>query len=692
MSYDNEKLREQITHLEQSRERERTLRLQAEALLAGLLPLAQAENTTEIFSTLVDVLHEFLDFDEAFLLVDSQECLTTVAATAERFLDTRWHPKNLFDRVLTGKPTSVFDISQIEEWIEQPEEVRRGFRSALHIPLAGTNTRAILIITHGERGAFDQNCIHFAARVGPLAAQALFNIERRQEVLRRRQRERQQEASFRLLIENSPDAIWISRQGIVVYANQALVSLLGYDTPAELIGGPDSILIAEEDLDDYQRRFEDLNTVGLSTAPRELRLRCADGSSAYLEVVGLCLHFNQEPALSCLGRDIKERKELMGRIMQIDRMIATGTLAAGVGHEINNPLAFVLANIEFALDGLDGFDDHDLPEGLLQEIGEALDSARVGGERIAAIVRELRTFSDSTDTKPQAVELNPLILSARQMVWNQIRHRARYVESLGEIPHVVGTEPQLAQVFLNLLNNAAQAIPVGQAEDHRIEVRTYLRGEEVIVEIEDTGAGIPEENLGNIFDPFFTTKSPDEGTGLGLAISRRNIISYGGRIEVESQVGVGTTFRVVLPTATSPAPFYTGIETTTVEMETELPPNLSVLVIDDEERVGQAVDRLLRDVADVTALSRAEEALELLGVGAHFDFILCDLLMPQISGMEFYHRLLQSRPEIIDRLIFMTGGILLEEVRDFLDEIPNPHIFKPFRRTILVDILRGEFH
>jgi CheY-like chemotaxis protein len=260
------------------------------------------------------------------------------------------------------------------------------------------------------------------------------------------------------------------------------------------------------------------------------------------------------------------------------------------------------------------------------------------------------------------------------MAWNEIRHRANLVKRYGSVPEVEGNEARLGQVFLNLIVNAAQSLPPGQAEQNEIRVTTSVEGERVIIEVSDTGVGIPPQVIGRIFDAFFTTKAVGVGTGLGLAICQRIVTDMGGTLTVDSELGKGTTFRVSLPIADKK------------ERELIAPTAQSpvvgrrgrILVVDDEELVLRSVRRILSHEHDVVAMVSAEEALAVCAGGENFDLILCDLMMPDMTGMDFHRELSLVSPEQADRMIFITGGAFTEKARAFLSETPKEHIEKPF--------------
>jgi signal transduction histidine kinase len=246
-----------------------------------------------------------------------------------------------------------------------------------------------------------------------------------------------------------------------------------------------------------------------------------------------------------------ELQEANAQLLFADRLATVGQLAAGVGHEINNPLAFILSNLEYARRELERPQDTPAPRER-EEVLAALSEAHEGAERVRLLVQDLKLLSRSDDAAAGPVDLEAVLRSASKMATHEIRLRARLVVRSEPIPPVHGNAARLCQVFLNLLINAAHAIPEGAVERHEIALVTRRESDSrVVVEVRDTGSGIPAENLERIFRPFFTTKPVGVGSGLGLSVCQRIISAHGGDISVESELGRGTTFRVVLPAHTA---------------------------------------------------------------------------------------------------------------------------------------------
>jgi signal transduction histidine kinase len=267
------------------------------------------------------------------------------------------------------------------------------------------------------------------------------------------------------------------------------------------------------------------------------------------------LVFEGRPAWVSVVRDVTERKHLREKLHAADRMASLGTLAAGVAHEINNPLSYMLSNVRFARDELAA-----LAEGLaageqqrLQEVREALAETLSGGDRVSDIVRDLRAFShgDEGQGRLGPVNVHAVLDLCGNIARSQLRHRAQLVKHYGELPSILANESRLGQLFLNLIVNAAQAIPEGRdAKTQEVRLTTWREGEDwVVVEVRDTGVGIAPEHLRRLFDPFFTTKPVGVGTGLGLSICHGIVTGLGGRITVESEPERGSAFRVFLPVA-----------------------------------------------------------------------------------------------------------------------------------------------
>jgi len=312
----------------------------------------------------------------------------------------------------------------------------------------------------------------------------------------------------------------------------------------------------------------------------------------------------------------------------------------------------------------------------------ALEEAREGGVRVREIVRDLKTFSRADDTGREPVDVGRVLKSALSLATSEIRARARVEVAIAPTPRVLGSEHRLGQVLLNLLINAAQAIPEGRRDEHLIRASTGVMPDgRVQVAIADDGAGIPPAHRVRIFDPFFTTKPVGVGTGLGLSICHGIVTALGGEIALESEEGRGSTFRVLLPAApVEELVRHTPAPVTAVR-------RARVLVVDDEPLVCRAVQRILSPPHDVRTRASGQGALATLEAEDGFDLVLCDLMMPDLSGMDLHARVLERRPELAERFVFLTGGAFTAGAREFLARVPNRCVEKPFEPAALRELV-----
>ncbi len=386
-----------------------------------------------------------------------------------------------------------------------------------------------------------------------------------------------------------------------------------------------------------------------------------------------------ERTVANAARRAEERQDMQARLAFADRMASVGTLTAGVAHELNNPLMYVLSNLYLTREEIDSRDEPTWLERARQQLDEAIH----GAVRMQNIVRDLKTFSRVDDEQCANVDVQSVLESSINICWNEIRHRATLERDFSETPPVDANESRLGQAFLNLLINAAQAMPEREVSANRITARTYTdeRGWAVI-EVADNGTGIEPGRMSRVFDPFFTTKDVSEGTGLGLSICRNIIGEAGGTIDVQSELDHGTTFVVRLPASTRRH----------VSHPTQATPAVTpgararVLVVDDEPLVGRSIRRALRG-HQVEVFSSGEEAIARLSSDEPFDIVFCDLMMPGVSGMEVFRRVSEQRPEIASRFVFMTGGAFTQQAREFLEETPSVCLEKPFELRQIRDLV-----
>jgi PAS domain S-box-containing protein len=388
------------------------------------------------------------------------------------------------------------------------------------------------------------------------------------------------------------------------------------------------------------------------------------------------------------------RRRSESQLLVSDRLASVGTLAAGVAHEINNPLAVVSTALEWTARQLAAAGDNPLA----RKLTDPLRDAREAAERVRMIVRDLKVFSRPDVERLEVLDVRGVLETTLRMAGNEIRHRARVVRDYAPVPLVLANEARLGQVLLNLVVNAAQAIPEGMAESNEIRLVTRTDpGGRAIIEIHDTGVGMSPETLRRAFNPFFTTKPVGQGTGLGLAICRGIVAALGGEIQVESERGRGSCFRVLLPSA-KPDELtereFEGPGEGSGPREITVPPQVAddarsgtVLVIDDEPHVGTAIARVLDPPHQVTLVVDVRDALTILRQGRRFDVVLCDLMMPHMTGMDLYAEVLGFAPGQAERIVFMTGGAFTTRARRFLEDVPNSRLEKPFQADALLGLV-----
>jgi PAS domain S-box-containing protein len=360
--------------------------------------------------------------------------------------------------------------------------------------------------------------------------------------------------------------------------------------------------------------------------------------------------------------DVSERIHVERALARSERMASVGTIAAGVAHELNTPLAYVLSSLEAARDHLTGAEIVRIRQAV-DTIGTAIE----GTLRMRDIVRELRSFAQDDEPRLGPVDPRAAIETAIRLAWPKALDRARVRREFApNSSHVLASEPKLVQVLVNLLVNARDASEHRNGLVAPIAVRLRTDGREIAVDVVDGGVGIPPENLERMFEPFWSTKRG--GLGVGLSLSRSIVTSFGGRIEALSEVGRGSTFTIHLPVAAAPEPTKTPAPESRAR----------ILIIEDEARLAFTLKVALEGDHDVVTTTRGREAIELLMRDQAFDLILSDLTIPDLNGPEIYDRVRSKKPDLASRFVFMTGGAFTEPMRDFLARCENMHLDKPF--------------
>ena len=465
---------------------------------------------------------------------------------------------------------------------------------------------------------------------------------------------------FTVLFHHMNDAAVLAdiETGLILEANQPAERLWGKSI-AELVGSHQTQLHPPNLSDEAKQAFAD-HIEALMKNKRDsihVPILRADGTEVPAEISSSLIEIEGKTSILGVFRDISERvkaeRDLRERDAQIQlssHLASMGTLAAGVAHEINNPLTYVLGNLEMVKVLLDERQIND------REIAEAIDAASTGGRYVREIVSDLKAISrmDSTEGHCDPCEV---IRIASRMAMSDLRHRAQLDMSLAEVPEVPISSARLSQVVLNILSNASRAFSSPDRQHNRIRVDVHEAGGLVRILIEDNGSGISAEDLKRVWEPFFTKRSEKGGTGLGLSICRRILHEVHGTLEIVSELGVGTQVTITLPFAKSDSP---EPQATPAPVTKEAERKVRLLVVDDDTLVTTLIQRMLQRDYDLTVRNDARKALEEIRAGAQFDIVLCDIMMPDLDGRAFHEAVGDKMP-----FLFLTGGAVTQQNIEF---------------------------
>jgi two-component system, NtrC family, sensor kinase len=396
----------------------------------------------------------------------------------------------------------------------------------------------------------------------------------------------------------------------------------------------------------------------------------------------------------------QERARLNSELAHQEKLSALGVLAAGVSHEINNPCAAILSNINVVRDQLEALMARPRAQRAqsLEVMGsdwiEALGDSIAAANRINAIVKTLNVFSRKGDQAPPVViDINEDIRTVLRLIGKEVRFRAEFELALQpDIPKISAPPNSITQIVTNLVVNALQALESTTVERPRILLSTVADDEHVMIEVSDNGPGMSGEILSRIFDPFFTTKPVGKGTGLGLAITQQLVRRLGGEILVYSEPGQGARFSVVIERHE---------ELSRAAPELSLPPasdRLRVLLLDDDELILRSLMRSLSPHFECQAVAQARTALDVLTSDGDFDAVVSDVVMPEMNGLEFWTALEHTRPELALKTVFISGGITSEQLRVRVSDTGRPCLTKPVDMPELIRTIRRlgrpfeEFH
>jgi PAS domain S-box-containing protein len=467
---------------------------------------------------------------------------------------------------------------------------------------------------------------------------------------------------FRDLLSAAPMAIAIHRQGRFLWANAAAARMLGIERTEDMVGLEVLAFVHPDEREVVASR---LGAPASTSSAGEFRLVKRDGGITVCDFAATqTIEFEGAPARMLIAADVTDRVRAREQLALAERMASLGTLAASVAHEINNPLTYVQLNLQSIA--------RDIPRGDRAALESAASMALEGVARVRSIVADLRTFARADEESVGPVDLVDVVETTLRLAGKTLEANAHFERMLGAVPRVRANRARLGQVVLALVLNAHEAVE--ERGGGTVRIATSHEADRVLLEIADSGVGIAPHDLPRVMEPFFTTKPVGRGTGLGLAICHRIVSAFGGTIRIASDPtaeGLRTFVRVSLPIA----------EEGDVAEHSSMPPSTSrrrVLVIDDEPHVGRALGRLLAEEHDIELVTSGQAALDRLAYDGRFDLVLCDVMMPDVDGIEVFERTLARDPDLARRFVFMSGGAFTPRSRAFMTTCKNPRLEKPF--------------
>ncbi|HQT95022.1 MAG TPA: PAS domain S-box protein [Thermoanaerobaculaceae bacterium] len=601
--------------------------------------------------------------DDAILVLKDGQFVDCNVRTLEVFECSR-------EQIIDHSPSEFSPDVQRDGSLSAPSAQAR-----IQAALAGEAQSFDWLHCHQDRSPFDAEVSLKAIELnGKMFLQAIVR-----DITERKRAEeavRESEERYRTILQTIPEGYYeVDIRGALTFCNDSLTALLGYPR-AELIGLSNRAVMDEATAARVYETFNRVYRTGEPARALDWELIRKDGTRIVVETSVSLLRDEENRPVGFRGllRDVSERTKVEEQLRQAQKMEAIGSLAGGVAHDFNNLLQVLLSQAELLRIHAD---DPEQVKALGLELGQQISHG-------ASLTRQLLLFSRRETARPEPLDLNDAVTSATRILRRLVRANiVLEVELAPEALPIEADHGQLEQVLMNLAVNAADAMPEGGT----LTIRSgALDGERVSVTIEDTGTGIPEVIRERIFEPFFTTKGAGKGTGLGLSVAHGIVTRHGGTIDVESKVGRGTTFRVILPRGGSGD--IAGARRPPGEAA-EFPEGHGewILVVEDEDAAREALRDILRTLGyEVIAAASGEEA-GALPAEQPFDVLLTDLMLPGISGPQLAVGLQARWPSL--RVILMSGYTEDEAVRRGINEGNVRFLQKPFGMAALAHEIRA---
>lgn len=608
--------------------------------------------------------------------------------------------KELLLEAMNAEKTLRVPSTDVAKSITDDLLARAHVNSAIIVPLVfGKDCLGVLFLGSKEADVVNVDFVSFIQSLGKQIAQtiALAQVFKKLAVSEQR---------YRLLLDKASCGIIISTaDGVILEANEQLERIFGLPK-TQIIGKQFQQFLVQTDREYFEVLTKKLQREK-SFYQNESRVQHPSGVFRDIEYSIIYIEIGEESYLQTIINDITDQKRLRSRSILSDKLATVGTLAAGVVHEINNPMTWILQNLALMKTELQDLmaDINRLLSNVSEEtmldkkinklmtftevvkhtlvkLADVNDESIEGADRVHDIVRSLKNYARVDDETAALVDVHGVINMAIKMAYHEFKNYAKLERDFApSMPPTMLQRGKLQQVLLNLILNAAQALTESHSEKKCICIKTRVNDNRIQIDISDNGSGISQENLAHIFEPFFTTKPVGIGTGLGLPICQEILHSLGGEIKVQSQIGEGSTFTVLIPLIEENR----GLNISYSNKDVIQISHGTILVVDDEPSLLKTMQRILEPHHEVVLAKGGYAALEFLSrQPERFDVIVSDLSMPDVNGKDLYFYLLDKHPGLEQRIIFVTGGVDLLHFKQFLTDIKNPCIEKPFTKDQLL--------